>query len=254
MGRSVADVALLLGVLGRPDARDPLHRPIELPVRLDPPDRPLRVAWSRDIGGVAIDPAQVAVLDAYRPTIEVLGWEVVDDEPDLTGADECFRTLRAWQSATGAVGLMEPTADQVKAPIHDEIQRGNALTPAAIAAAYDHLGVLYRRSVEFFARYDLLVGPVTQVAPFPVEWEHPTEIAGRVLTSYIDWMAACYRITVLGGPAMSLPAGFDDDGLPVGIQLVGAPGGDVDVLRAAVALEAASAVPARRPPLTEVGR
>ena len=249
MGRTVADVALLLGVLGQPDARDPLHRPIELPVRLDRPDRPLRVAWSRDIGGVAMDPAQVAVLDAYRPTIEALGWDVVDDEPDLGGADECFRTLRAWQSATGAVGQLDPTPDEVKATIHDEIQRGNALTPAAIAAAYDHLGVLYRRGVEFFSRYDLLAGPVTQVAPFPVEWEHPTEIAGRVLTSYIDWMASCYRITVLGGPAMSLPAGFDADGLPVGIQLAGAPGADADVLRAAAVLEAASTVPNRRPPV-----
>jgi amidase len=196
---------------------------------------------------VAIDPVQVAVLDAYRPTIERLGWDVVDDEPDLAGADECFRTLRAWQSATGPVGVLEPTAEQVKATIRDEIERGNELSPAAIAAAYDHLGVLYRRSVAFFSRYDLLVGPVTQVAPFPVEWEYPTEIAGRTLTTYIDWMASCYRVTVLGGPAMSLPAGFDGEGLPVGIHLVGAPGADVALLRAAAALEAAATLPSRRP-------
>ena len=124
MGRTVADVALLLGVLGAPDARDPLHRPIELPVRLDPPDRPLRVAWSRDIGGAAIDPAQVAVLDAFRPTIEASAGTSSTTSPTCGGADECFRTLRAWQSATGPAAQLGPTADQVKATILDEIQRG----------------------------------------------------------------------------------------------------------------------------------
>ena len=84
--------------------------------------------------------------------------------------------------------------------------------------------MLVRRSAEFFTRYDLLAGPVTQLAPFPADWEYPTEVGGRPLRSYIDWMAVCYRVTVMGCPALSLPAGFDDDGLPVGIQLVGAPG------------------------------
>ena len=109
MGRTVADVALLLGVLG--GARTRATRCTgrsTCPAHLDPPDRPLRVAWSRDIGGAAIDPGQVAVLDAFRPTIEGLGWEVVDDEPDLRGADECFRTLRAWQSATGPAARLGP--------------------------------------------------------------------------------------------------------------------------------------------------
>ena len=101
--------------------------------------------------------------------------------------------------------------------------------------------MLYRRSVEFFSRYDLLVGPVTQVAPFPVEWEHPTEIAGR----HADVVHRLDGVVLPGHGAgrarpCRCPPAFDGDGLPVGIQLVGAPGADVDVLRAAAALEAAS--------------
>ena len=57
--------------------------------------------------------------------------------------------------------------------------RGNELTAADVAAAYEHLGVLVRRSAEFFSRYDLLAGPVTQLAPFPADWEYPTEVGGR---------------------------------------------------------------------------
>ena len=249
MGRTVADVALLLAVLAGPEPADPLHRPITVPDRLDPPDRPLRVAWSRDIGGAAIEADQVAVLDAFRPTIEEVGWEVVDDEPNLRGADECFKTLRAWQFATGPAVRLGPRVEQLKATIRDEIRRGNELPAAQVAAAYEHLGVLLRRSVEFFSRYDLLAGPVTQVAPFPADWEYPTEVAGRRMDSYIDWMAVCCRVTAMGCPALSLPAGFDADGLPVGIQLVGAPGRDVDVLRAAAVLESASGHGLRRPPV-----
>ncbi len=193
-------MALLLGVLGAADARDPLHRPVELPVQLEPPARPLRVAWSADLGGLPIEPGQVAVLERFRGVVEAAGWDVEEAEPDLRGADECFRTLRAWQIATG---------------------------PA------------------------VLVAPVTQLAPFPVEWEYPTSVAGLPMNSYIEWMSACCRITVLGTPTLSVPAGFDAAGLPVGAQLIGRHGGDVELLRAAAVLEAATDHRHRRPPVVE---
>ena len=75
----------------------------------------------------------------------------------------------------------------------------------------------------------MLVQPVSQVPPFPVELEYPTEVAGESMTTYLDWMASCWSITVLGGPAISVPCGFTDDGLPVGLQIVGEPGDDAGV-------------------------
>lgn len=249
MGRCVADVALLLTVIGRPDDRDPLSRRLDVPTTLEPPDRPLRVAWSRDLGGLPIEAEQLEVLAGMRTVAEDLGWVVEDGEPRLAGADDCFLTLRAWHLATGPVGQLGPKLDEVKATVRDEVRRGRELTPQQIADALGRLAELRRRALAFFDRYDLLLAPVTQVAPFPVEWEYPTEIEGVAMPRYTSWMASCYRITTLGAPALSLPAGFDAAGRPVGIQLIARPGADVDLLRAALALERATGHAARRPEL-----
>ena len=110
------------------------------------------------------------------------------------------------------------------------------LTAADVAIAYEQLAGLRHTAAAFFDQgFDLLACPTTQVAPFPVEWEYPTVVAGREMSDYIDWMASCWRITVTGCPTLSLPAGFDADGLPVGVQLVARHGADVDLLRAAKA-------------------
>ena len=183
-----------------------------------------------------------------------VGWDVVDDAPDLRRADECFHTLRAWQFANGPAGQLGRRTEQLKATVQDEIRRGRALTASDVAAAYERLGVLWRRAAEFFQRYDMLAAPVTQLAPFPADWEYPTEIDGHRLDGYIDWMASCWLITVTGCPALSLPAGFDGEGLPVGVQLVGRHGGDVELLRAAATLEAATGHGRRRPPLEVASR
>ena len=247
MGRTVGDTALLLGVLAAPDARDPLHRPVTVPAELRPVDGEARVAWSRDLGGRPVEPGQLAVLDGVRQMMVGLGWVVVDAEPDLAGADECFRTLRAWSFANGAAGLLGDRLGDVKATIQDEVRRGRALSAGDVARAYEQLSELGRRAVSFFERWDVLAAPVTQLAPFSVELEYPTEVAGRTMSSYIDWMATCWRVTVTGCPAMSLPAGFDAHGLPVGVQLVARPGADVDLLRIGAALEAATDLASRRP-------
>ncbi len=249
MGRTVDDVVLLLRVIAAPDGRDPLHRPLALPAELRPPERPLRVAWSRDLGGLPVEQSQLDVLDGTRRIMDELGWEVTDAEPDLRGAD-CFRVLRAWAIANGPTAAFSDRLHEVKATIRDEVRRGVALTAADIALAFDEMGSLWRGAVEFFTQgWDLLAAPVTQIPPFPAHQEYPMEVAGEPMSNYIDWMASCWRITVTGCPALSLPAGFDADGLPVGVQLVARQGDDVALLRAAKALEVATGHAARRPPV-----
>jgi amidase len=251
MGRTVDDVALLFRVLGAPDARDPMQIRLDIPEVIDPPDRPLRVAWSADLG-LPVEPGQLAVLAGARAAMEDLGWTTVDATPDLPRASDSFRVLRAWNIANGLTAAFGDRRDEIKAAIQDEIRRGEACTQADIAAAYAGYNDCWVRTVAFFDEgYDLLACPVTQVAPFPVEWEHPTSINGIELANYIDWMESCWRITTTGCPALSLPAGFDADGLPVGVQLVARQGHDIDLLRAAKALEAATGFAARRPPVVE---
>jgi len=110
---------------------------------------------------------------------------------------------------------------------------------------------LYERMVAFFERYDVLLAPTTQVLPFPVEVEYPTEVAGVAQPDYLGWMRSCTLISPTGCPALSVPGGFTPDGLPVGLQVVGPPRADRRVLEVGHAIEAATGYGRRRPPPRE---
>jgi amidase len=105
----------------------------------------------------------------------------------------------------------------------------------------------------FLERYEFLVCPVNQLPPFPAELEWPREIAGTRLESYLDWMKSCYYITITSHPAISVPAGFTAEGLPVGLQIVGRYRDDLGVLQLAHAFEQAAPFWKRRP-LLETAR
>lgn len=237
MGRTVADLALLLSVLSVPDSRDPLSRHVGLTATVEPLDRPLRVAYSPTVGGVPVEPAVADVVQRYVEQLGDLGWTVELAEPDFSGADETFETIRSYLFANGKLTEYADRLGEVKATIREEFRRGRAQSGSDVAAAHAHVGVLWRRAVAFFEEFDLLIAPVTQISPFPVELEFPTSVAGVECERYIDWMRSACRITAIGMPALSLPAGLDDEGLPVGVQLVGGPHADADVLRAALTLE-----------------
>ena len=101
----------------------------------------------------------------------------------------------------------------------------------------------------FQERYDLILTPTAAVAPFPVEWRSgPKEINGQPMPSYIDWAMLTYAFTVVGLPAISVPAGFTKSGLPVGLQIAGRWRDEAGVLRAAAAFETAQPWADRRPP------
>ncbi|WP_028060093.1 amidase [Candidatus Solirubrobacter pratensis] len=239
------DALLALSVLAGPDPRDPLALPEAFGGTLDGDVRGLRIAWSRTLGGLPVEPEITAVLDAQRATFEELGCVVEDVEPDLAAADEAFDTLRALAFA-GAFGEI---ADRVKPDIAENARRGLALSAAQIARALALRGELFTRMRGLLERYDFLAGPVTQVAPFEVETPWPRTVAGVEMTTYTDWFRSCSRITVTAHPAVSVPAGFTGRGLPVGLQLVGRYRGELGLLRMAAALEAATGLGRRRPQL-----
>jgi amidase len=253
MGRTVGDVALQLSVIAGPDPRaplslegDPRRFAAPLPERLDG----LRVAWAPDLGGrVTVDPAVTSVLAASVPVFEEFGATVEEDCPDLSEADDVFGTLRAWFFAAVHLDRSRQHPDFVKESIRWNAEMGAKLTGADIARAEMARTMLHERMVAFFSRYDVLLAPTTQVLPFPVELEYPTEIAGVPQDDYLEWMRSCTMITATGSPALSVPGGFTPDGLPVGLQIIGAPRADRTVLEAGHAFEQATRFGERRPPL-----
>ncbi|MGY1803317.1 amidase [Blastococcus sp. SYSU D00922] len=253
MGRTVADVALQLSVLAGPDARVPiaLDEPGEgfaaaLPERLDG----LRIAWAPDLGGqVTVDPAITGVLAPSVAVFESLGATVEEACPDLSGADEVFGTLRAWLFDANFSELARRSPEKLKESIRWNAEMGAKLTGSDLARAEQLHTRLYERVVAFFGQYDVLLAPTTQVLPFPVEIEYPTEIAGVHQDNYLEWMRSCTVISATGCPALSVPGGFTEEGLPVGLQVIGAPRADRRVLEVGHAFEQATRFGDRRPAL-----
>jgi amidase len=208
------------------------------------------VAWAPDLGGlVPVEPAITAVLAGVLPVVESLGATVEEACPDLREADEVFGTLRAWLFDATFGDVVRRSPEAVKETIRQNATAGAALTGADVARAELAHTRLYERVVRFFDRYDVLLAPTTQVLPFPVELEYPTEVAGVPQPDYLGWMRSCTLISATGCPALSLPGGFTGDGLPVGLQLVAAPRADRRLLEVAHAIEQATGHGRRRPPL-----
>ena len=209
----------------------------------------LRIAWAPDLGGrVPVAPAITAVLSASIGVFEKLGATVEKDCPDLSGADEVFGTLRAWLFDASFGELVRKNPDKVKETIRWNAEAGAKLTGADVGRAEILHTKLFERVVAFFERYDVLLAPTTQVLPFPVEIEYPTEVAGVALGDYLQWMRSCTLISATGCPALSVPGGFTPDGLPVGLQIIGAPRADRRVLEVGHAFEQATRFGERRPP------
>lgn len=258
MGRTVADTALLLAVLSGPDPRvplalaggpAPLTDPARLPGSLSGDLRGLRVAFSADLGGLPVDRQVRDVLAGAPEVFEALGATVLDAEPDLTGADEVFAAERAFAYALGFEALLADHRDRMKDTVVWNIEQGLAQTSADLRRAARLRTALTARMAAFFADVDVLACPVSQVPPFDVDTEWVTQIDGVPMPTYIDWMASACRISVTGSPAMSVPAGFTADGLPVGLQLVGHPRGDWELLRVAHAVEHAVGASGHAPAL-----
>ncbi|GAB2958771.1 amidase [Amycolatopsis acidiphila] len=251
MARSVADAALLLSVLAGPDAR--------VPISLAEPGssfaRPLardltgaRVAWSPDLGGaVPVEPEVRSVVEASAKVFAGLGCVVERDCPDFSGAEEVFRTLRAWQFEVQFGPLL--ATGRLKDTIVWNTELGRRLTGPDLGRAEVLHTELFRRVHEFFTRYDFLLLPVSQVPPFEIGQEYPPQVDGVRMESYLDWMRSAYFVSATGCPALSVPGGFTPGGLPVGVQVVGPHRADFAVLQAGHAFETATSFATRRPSL-----
>src|SRR5919107_1608973 len=252
MARTVEDATLMLSAIAGSDARCPLSilEPGCLFVRpLERDFGGVRIAWSRDLGGLPVDPRVSAVLENQRRVFESLGCAVEDAHPDFAHADEIFKTLRAWRYELAYGELLEDHRNEMKDTMVWNIEEGARLGGPQIGRAERKRTELFHRMRSFMQSYEFLVSPVSQVPPFDVKQRYVTEINGERMETYIDWMKSCYYVTVAGLPAASVPCGFTPEGLPVGAQIVGRYRDDFGVLQLAHAFEEATRHGERPPPL-----
>jgi amidase len=256
IARTIPDTALFLDALSGPDRRSPVALAGEkvtfLQSAKSPEAKKLKIAWSDNLNLMPVDPV---VLREAKKSVDVfrgLGCEVVEDCPDFSGARETALILRGVRfiAVYGDQYRNDPGFRRLVNPlVTGNIEQGFKLTVDEIAWAHRQRSEIWDRVRAFFDKYDLLLTPTAPIPPFLAEVKFPTEIAGKPMGNYIDWAMLTYAITMTGHPAVSVPCGWTENGLPIGVQIVGRYQGEAALLKAAAAYEQAAPWADKRPPL-----
>jgi len=257
MGRSVADLAMLLSVQAGHDARVPLS------IDQDPAmfNRPLardfkgtRIGWMGDYNGYL--PMEPGVLDTCTQALkhfETLGCTVEAVQPDFSMERlwKTWLTLRGFLVAGVAGGLhADPkTRALMKPEAVWEVENGLKVSGVDVYRASIDRSAWYQALNTLFQRYDYLVLPSAQVFPFDAKLDWPKRIDGKTMDTYHRWMEVVVGGTLAGVPVLAVPAGFGPGGLPIGLQVMGRAQADLAVLQLGHAYEQASKYTARRSPL-----
>jgi amidase len=237
MARSPHDIARLLEVQAGPDQRQPhgLLREVYHD-KLDADLRGRRIAWLGDWGGAY--PMEAGVLDHCALQVvrmQELGCDVETVTPPFEAAAlwESWITLRSWSVSTG-LGVMydDPNLrDHLKPEAIWEIERGRALSLGDVQKASVIRSDWFKAAAKLFDRYDAFVLPTAQCWPFPAGWDWPKELGGVQMDTYHRWMEVVIPASLIGLPAMAVPAGFNAEGMPMGLQIVGRRNDDLTVLQ-----------------------
>lgn len=251
MARNVRDVGLLLAAIAGHDKRSPIALDGEPGVFADLRPRSLRgvrIAWSRTAAGLPIDPQISGVLEAARSQLLELGCVVQDLEPDLHEADACWEIIEMHEFFAYCAAEVRAHGASMRRDLVRNVEAGAALTAEQIAWATAARTELYRRTARLLEQFDILALPATPVPAPPAHAQWVEEINGIPLQRYFEWQRCATRITVTAHPALSLPAGFTPDGLPVGLQLVGRYRDELSLLEFAATYEDATGWVLRTPP------
>ena len=233
MARNVEDVALMLDAMAGWHLEDPVSLP-------KPPEsfltaarrrvKPGRVALAVTPAGLPIEPEVIAVCRGAAAKLAASGIIVEEAIPDFGGVGQAFQTLRAVDYAASMATLLKSHRDQLKPDIIWNAEKGLALKPDEIGRALLRRSRLYGDVVAFFRDYDALILPAAPILPRDVKERWPRRINDTTLDNYVEWLKLAALVTMTSCPSLALPAGFSADGRPVGIQIVGKPRGEADLL------------------------
>ena len=234
MARNISDLALMLDAGVGHVKEDPLsfsNTGLLYTSALKNNGHPKRVAFSKDLNVVNVsrDIAEITKKSAQKLT--QMGLEITDETPDFSGVLEAFQTLRAVLLGTMMGPLLEEHRDRIAPEIVGNVERGFEVTPQTLFEAKRIRWQLYQKMIDFFETHDYLICPAASIPPFPIEQRYVTEIDGQPCKTYIDWFSITFALTMTSCPVLSLPCGFTEKGLPVGLQIVARPRGEAELLR-----------------------
>jgi len=254
MARTVVDTALMLSVMAGPDDRAPLSYAVDtrefLRAVRNPSVKGWRVAWTPDLSGLIPVDAEVAnVAEGAIQIFRSLGAKVEAACPDFSEVNDIVLATRGLSMVALHADKLARWKGEMQKGLVWNIEQGLRLTPQEIARGEKLRTALWHRVRTFMETRDLLILPTVAVPPFPVEQPYPSEINGKPLDNYTQWFFLTYGVSVTGLPAISVPCGFTQGGLPVGLQIVGRRRQEAAVLTAAAAFEAAAPWERRIPPV-----
>lgn len=246
MGRTAEDVALGLQAVAGASDRAPLAQPMDgrdFTAAVRGADaRGLRIAYCRDVAGIGIDEDVERVCRDAALALRDAGATVDEIELDLAYGRMAFLALRGlW-----FVSQLHPHLDKVDGfgvNVANNLRAGLATTMEEVGAAEGARRRIWEQFRDLFTRYDLLLTPTMAVPPFPCEENYPRTVGGRVMETYVDWIAPTFVLSLTGLPVASVPAGLDAGGMPVGLQIVAPPRGEERALALAAVMQSLRPVP-----------
>lgn len=240
MGRTVADAHMLLKAQIDLDKRDPFSSDdvMRIPEVLGGFDLSgLNVAYSEDLGCCPVDNDIRRVFRSRIKAFSHVFATASEAAPDLSSCHDVFEITRGINFATAHMERLEKHRDKLGPNVIDNTERGLKFTAKEVAWVNGEQANLYRRYVDFFNDFDVLICPAASVSPFPHEQLSVTEINGEAMPTYMRWLAIAYALTVALPVVVALPCGVDHKGMPFGIQVAGPNGSDALVIEVAHALE-----------------
>jgi len=245
IARDAADAGLLLSALAGADPRAPISLdddPAQFAAVAPTDLKGLRIAWSPTGGGLPVDPEVSRVLGETIELLAAAGAEVDEIEPAFfERADECWEIVEMLGFVEAAGKLVDEHRSEVRRDLARNVDQGRAMSADEIVRGLALRTEIFRGCAALLADYDVLAVPAAIA--------YPTKIAGEHLDRYFLWQRLACRVTVTAHPALSMPAGFSADGMPVGLQLVGPHKGDLTLLNVAAGIETATDFAGRHPEL-----
>ena len=240
MARDIADLALFADAMVGESPRAGLGKPPpqqSFRSATASPRPPKRVAFSLDLGVTQTAPAVAEVCTQAMEALERDGITVVADHPDLSDAEVAFDVPRALLFAA-LLGAELPQARGVLKPeVVWNVERGLAVDGDAVRASIAAQGRVFELATEFMSDYDLLICPAATVLPFPVEERYVGYTDGLPVSEYYRWLTIAAAVSTTTLPVITIPCGRSDTGLPVGIQLIGRPHGELSLFSLASHIE-----------------